>query len=54
METSTTAHYEPTRKFYLKYGYALAGSVPDFYADGDGMAIFTKRLAPESRGETAG
>lgn len=46
VETSTTPHYEPTRKFYLKYGYTLAAEVPDFYADGDGMAIFTKRLTP--------
>ncbi|MCE9564074.1 MAG: GNAT family N-acetyltransferase [Planctomycetes bacterium] len=44
IETSTTEHYEPTRKFYLKYGYTLAAAVPDFYADGDGMAVFTKRL----------
>jgi ribosomal protein S18 acetylase RimI-like enzyme len=49
IETSTTAHYEPTRKFYLKYGYTHAASVPDFYADGDGMAVFTKHLeAPSS------
>ncbi|MBA4186535.1 MAG: N-acetyltransferase [Planctomycetaceae bacterium] len=45
VETSTTEHYEPTRKFYLKYGYTAAASVPDFYADGDGMAIFTKHLS---------
>ena len=45
VETSTTPHYEPTRKFYLKYGYTLVGEVADFYADGDGMAVFTKRLA---------
>lgn len=44
VETSTTEHYEPTRKFYLKYGYTLAASVADFYADGDGMAVFTKRM----------
>ncbi|WP_439621407.1 GNAT family N-acetyltransferase [Gemmata sp.] len=44
IETSTTPHYEPTRRFYLKYGYTHAASVPDFYADGDGMAVFTKHL----------
>jgi len=44
VETSTTEHYEPTRKFYLKYSYTFAAAVPDFYADGDGMAVFTKRL----------
>lgn len=44
VETSTTDHYEPTRKFYLKHGYSAVAAIPDFYADGDGMAIFTKRL----------
>ena len=44
VETSTTEHYEPTRQFYLKHGYAAASQIPDFYADGDGMAVFTKRL----------
>jgi GNAT superfamily N-acetyltransferase len=43
-ETSDTAHYEPTRRFYLKRGYTAAATIPDFYADGDGMAIFTKRV----------
>jgi ribosomal protein S18 acetylase RimI-like enzyme len=45
VETSTTPHYEPTRRFYLKHGYALAATVADFYADGDGMAVFAKRVA---------
>ncbi len=45
VETSSTPHYEPTRRFYLKHGYAWVATVPDFYADGDGMAVFTKRLA---------
>lgn len=44
VETSTTAHYEPTRRFYLKHGYTAAAEIPDFYADGDGMAVFTRRL----------
>lgn len=44
IETSSTAHYEPTRSFYLKYKYALAATVPDYYADGDGLVIFSKRL----------
>ena len=45
IETSATAKYEPTRRFYLKHGYAHAATVPDLYADGDGMAVFTKRVA---------
>lgn len=44
IETSATAKYEPTRQFYLKLGYAHAATIPDLYADGDGMAVFTKRL----------
>jgi ribosomal protein S18 acetylase RimI-like enzyme len=44
IETSSTPKYEPTRGFYLKHGYTHAATVPDLYADGDGMAIFTKRL----------
>jgi ribosomal protein S18 acetylase RimI-like enzyme len=46
IETSSTPHYEPTRRFYLKHGYALAATIPDYYADGDGMCVFSKRLAP--------
>ncbi|HEY1188209.1 MAG TPA: GNAT family N-acetyltransferase [Gemmata sp.] len=44
IETSSTPKYEPTRQFYLKHGYTHAATVPDLYADGDGMAIFTKRV----------
>lgn len=46
IETSSTAHYEPTRRFYRKYGYDQPATVPDFYGDGDGMVVFSKRLAP--------
>jgi len=48
IETSRLPHYEPTRRFYLKHGYTAAATVPDFYADGDGMALFTKHLARSS------
>ena len=44
IETSTTPHYDPTRRFYRKYGYALAATIADYYADGDGMAVFLKRI----------
>lgn len=46
IETSSTPHYEPTRRFYRKYDYTLAATIPDYYADGDGMAVFSKRIAP--------
>lgn len=44
IETSSTPHYEPTRRFYLKYGYQLTATIPDYYADGDGMVVFSKRV----------
>ena len=44
VETSTRDVYEAARKFYLAAGFALEGTLPDYYADGDGKAIFAKRL----------
>ncbi len=44
LETSTRAQYAPTRAFYLHCGYELAAELPDFYAPGDGKAIFFKLL----------
>ncbi|MCI0461571.1 MAG: GNAT family N-acetyltransferase [Gemmataceae bacterium] len=46
IETSSLPHYEPTRRFYLKHGYEQAAVLRDYYADGDDMVIFHKRLAP--------
>ncbi|MCS6977090.1 MAG: GNAT family N-acetyltransferase [Gemmatales bacterium] len=43
-ETSSLPSYEPTRRFYLKHGYAQAAVVPDYYADGDSLIFFCKRL----------
>jgi len=43
-ETSGTAHYEPTRKFYFDVGYLIEASIKDFYVVGDDLMIFTKRL----------
>lgn len=45
IETSSLTHYLPTREFYLKRGYVIAGAVPDYYADGDAKVIFSKRIA---------
>jgi ribosomal protein S18 acetylase RimI-like enzyme len=44
IETSSTAQYDPTRRFYLKHGYNQSATLPDFYADGDSMVMFQKRL----------
>ena len=45
VETSSLPAFDPVRRFYAKRGYAECGRVPDFYADGDGKVIYSKRLA---------
>jgi D-alanine-D-alanine ligase-like ATP-grasp enzyme/GNAT superfamily N-acetyltransferase len=44
VETSTRAQYDPTRRFYLACGYELTAELADFYAPGDGKALFLKVL----------
>ncbi len=44
IETSSTPLYQLTRRFYRKHGYTPVATVPDFYADGDDLVVFTKRL----------
>ena len=44
IETSSLPHYGLTRKFYLKHAYEQTAIVKDFYADGDDMVIFRKRM----------
>jgi ribosomal protein S18 acetylase RimI-like enzyme len=44
IETSSLPHYELTRRFYLKHGYDREAVLRDYYADGDDMVIFRKRL----------
>ncbi len=46
LETSTRAQYEPTRAFYLRCAYQIVAELPDFYAPGDGKAIFLRVLPP--------
>jgi ribosomal protein S18 acetylase RimI-like enzyme len=48
IETSSLPHYELTRRFYLKHGYEVTGELRDYYADGDNMVVFRKRI--EDRG----
>ena len=43
-ETSTLPAYAAARGFYLSGGFTLLAEVPDWHDDGDGMAIFRKRL----------
>jgi ribosomal protein S18 acetylase RimI-like enzyme len=42
VETSTRAAYDPTRAFYERCGYARAATFDDFYAPGDGKAVYLK------------
>jgi GNAT superfamily N-acetyltransferase len=44
IETSSLPSYEPTRRFYAKHGYEPPSVIRDFYADGDDMLIFRKRM----------
>ncbi|HWM93696.1 MAG TPA: GNAT family N-acetyltransferase [Thermoanaerobaculia bacterium] len=44
VETSTRAQYMGTRRFYLACGYEMAAELADFYAPGDGKAVFLKVL----------
>ena len=43
-ETSGTAPYDGTRRFYLDTGYVMEATIKDFYVDGDDLAIFVKRF----------
>jgi ribosomal protein S18 acetylase RimI-like enzyme len=42
IETSSTPHYAPTRKFYLGLGYKEVARIPDYYKPGDDRVIYTK------------
>ena len=44
IETSTRDIYAPTRAFYLRCNYRLEVVLEDFYAPGDGKAIYVKAL----------
>jgi len=44
LDTAGRAEYAPTRAFYHRLGYTHAATVPDFYAPGDDLIIFTRTL----------
>ena len=44
IETSSLPHYELTRRFYEKHDYDVTGVLRDYYADGDDMVVFRKKL----------
>jgi ribosomal protein S18 acetylase RimI-like enzyme len=43
-ETSGKELYKPTRGFYKKRGYLKEAVIKDFYAPGDDLVMFTKKL----------
>jgi len=46
IETASLPSYEPTRRFYLKHRYEQAAVIRDYYADGDSLVVFSKRMTP--------
>jgi ribosomal protein S18 acetylase RimI-like enzyme len=44
IETSSREQYNPTREFYLKNGYKIETILQDFYDDGDGKVIYSKKF----------
>lgn len=44
IDTSSLPSYAPTRRFYARHGYEPTAVVRDFYADGDDLHVFRKRL----------
>ncbi len=45
VDTSGTARYDRTRDFYRRCGYDEQARVRDYWADGDDLVVFTRRLA---------
>jgi ribosomal protein S18 acetylase RimI-like enzyme len=50
VETSSRGDYAPTRAFYHRLGYAEQAVIPEYYAPGDGLVVYTKFLAPSAHG----
>jgi len=44
IETSSLAHYDLTRRFYVRQGYEQTAVLRDFYNDGDDMVVFRKHF----------
>ena len=44
LETSSTPHYEHTRRFHMSCGYKEIARIPDFYDRDDDLVIFFKKL----------
>ncbi|MCX7983445.1 MAG: GNAT family N-acetyltransferase [Bacteroidetes bacterium] len=44
VETSSTEKYERTRKFYTKHQYKEVARIPQYYAPGDDLILYSKYL----------
>ncbi len=44
IETSDSPAFQKTRSFYEANGYTRVGEIADFYAPGDGLVMYQKRL----------
>lgn len=44
VQTSSLPSYDRTRGFYEKIGYARTAVLPDYYAPGDALCIYTRAL----------
>jgi ribosomal protein S18 acetylase RimI-like enzyme len=50
IETSSRGNYRGAHSLYCACGYTKVGEIPDFYAPGDALLIFSKRLVTVSGG----
>jgi ribosomal protein S18 acetylase RimI-like enzyme len=50
VETSSRDDYGPTRAFYRRLRYHEQATIPDYYAPGDSLVVYTKSLAPSVNG----
>jgi GNAT superfamily N-acetyltransferase len=48
VETAGRADYADTRRFYQVRGYRPTARIPDFYAPGDDLVVYTKSLGGET------
>ena len=50
VETSSREDYGPTRAFYDRLGYGVGATIPEYYAPGDALVVYTKFLVPSAHG----
>jgi ribosomal protein S18 acetylase RimI-like enzyme len=50
VETSSREDYGPTRAFYDRLGYRVQATIPEYYAPGDALVVYTKFLVPSAHG----